>query len=105
MCDSYVSSKAIIANAWSHAEECDEVLEQMEKFCPQLTIDGHQNIWILKPGAKSRGRGIEVKSKLSDILSTASASSVSQKDNKWVVQKYIGWFSFFIHTREGIYFL
>ena len=62
----------------------------MEKHCPQLGIDGHQNIWILKPGAKSRGRGIEVKNNLQDILSTAGTSVVSQKDNKWVVQKYIG---------------
>ena len=61
----------------------------MQKYCPQLHIDGYLNIWILKPGAKSRGRGIEVKNNLHDILSTAG-TSVSQKENKWVIQKYIG---------------
>ena len=65
----------------------------MEKHSPQLAIDGYQNIWILKPGAKSRGRGIEVKNNLQDILNTAGTSVVSQKDNKWVVQKYIGMFN------------
>ena len=84
--------KSIIASASSHVEECEEVLAQMEKHSPQLAIDGYQNIWILKPGAKSRGRGIEVKNNLQDILNTAGTSVVSQKDNKWVVQKYIGMF-------------
>ena len=85
--------KSIIASASSHVDECEEVLAQMEKHSPQLAIDGYQNIWILKPGAKSRGRGIEVKNNLQDILNTAGTSVVSQKDNKWVVQKYIGMFN------------
>jgi len=56
-------------------------------------IDGYSNIWILKPGAKSRGRGIEIKNNLSDILTLAGAS-VSQKENKWVIQKYIGTYNY-----------
>ena len=81
--------KAIIGNASQFVQECQELLKQMEKDCPQLNIDGYHNIWILKPGAKSRGRGIEVKSNLSEILNTTGAT-IAQKENKWVVQKYIG---------------
>ena len=61
----------------------------MEVYHPQLKIDGYQNIWILKPGAKSRGRGIEINNVLSEILNLSS-DTVSKRENKWVIQKYIG---------------
>jgi tubulin monoglycylase TTLL3/8 len=38
-------------------EQVIRVLEEMKKFCPQYNIDGYRNIWIVKPGALSRGRG------------------------------------------------
>lgn len=66
----------------------------MECYCSQMKIDGYRNIWILKPGAKSRGRGIEIKNRLNDILNLTS-DNVFKKENRWVIQKYIGIFKFF----------
>lgn len=44
-----------------------EVLEKMKEHWPQYELDGTQNIWIVKPGAKSRGRGL----KFLDLLFSA----------------------------------
>lgn len=59
----------------------------------QHTIDGCANIWILKPGGKSRGRGIRCINKLDAarhlFRSTTSRTRVGLPAPRWVVQKYI----------------
>ena len=52
----------------------------------QYSIIGTKNAWILKPGGKSRGRGITIHSKFENIV---QAIETSQLDTIWVVQKYI----------------
>ena len=41
----------------NYINKIDECLKSVEQHCLQYHIDGTRNIWILKPGAKSRGRG------------------------------------------------
>ena len=37
--------------------ECEELLERMREVRPQHDLDGIRNVWIIKPGSLSRGRG------------------------------------------------
>uniref|UniRef100_A0A8C1LNA8 Tubulin tyrosine ligase-like family, member 3 n=2 Tax=Cyprinus carpio TaxID=7962 RepID=A0A8C1LNA8_CYPCA len=72
-----------------YVERCKCMLEQMRCFCPQMETDGLCNIWIIKPGAKSRGRGIMCMNKLDEIMSLVDADHGIMNDSKWVVQKYL----------------
>ncbi|XP_078678967.1 uncharacterized protein LOC144914704 isoform X1 [Branchiostoma floridae x Branchiostoma belcheri] len=69
-------------------DRCVDTLEQFKEAWPQCQIDGTTNMWIVKPGAKSRGREIKVMNKLEDICKLVE-STVVKKEGKWVVQKYI----------------
>jgi hypothetical protein len=48
-------------------------------------MNGHRNIWIVKPGTLARGQKIMVFSKLDEILGYIKQT----KGYHWVVQKYI----------------
>lgn len=63
------------------------VLKKIKKYCPQIDMDGVMNVWIMKPGNKSRGRGITLLNKLEDVMSKMNPSS--KTDTRYVVQKYI----------------
>ena len=60
------------------------VLDELRQKFPQYTLNGHQNIWIVKPAGLSRGRGIRVMKQLVEIIDTTKSKEV-----QWVVQKYI----------------
>ncbi|XP_011053755.1 PREDICTED: tubulin glycylase 3A-like [Acromyrmex echinatior] len=65
-----------------------EIVKTMIKYRPQSTIDGIRNIWILKPGDDSLGRGIVLKNSLVDII--AKVNQAAKENIEYVVQKYIG---------------
>ncbi|XP_068620778.1 tubulin glycylase 3A-like [Battus philenor] len=59
------------------------LLQKLQTYRPEIKCEGYQNIWIIKPGHWSRGRGIRMASKLGVITDLLKANS------KYVVQKYI----------------
>lgn len=64
-------------------------LTEIMKYWPQFHLDGYNNIWILKPGNKCRGRGIQLIRNIEDVV------KIMNLKLKYVVQKYIGNLSFF----------
>lgn len=64
---------------------------------PQSSHDGTLNLWIVKPGARSCGRGIQVMNRLESIM--ARTQPTAGKEARFVVQKYIGEFTFECRTR------
>lgn len=72
----------------------------MSRCRPQSRVDGMRNIWILKPGDKSLGRGIVLKNSLNDILH--KVNQAAKEGMQYVVQKYIGKFtSFFLPSKKS----
>ncbi|NXU99195.1 TTLL3 monoglycylase, partial [Cettia cetti] len=71
-------------------EQCKDVLRRLKEQLPQLGIEGSLNVWILKPSAKSCGRGIVCTTRLEEVLELArSCTGSSARVCEWVVQKYV----------------
>lgn len=68
------------------AEEAAQVLAGLAGLSPQASLNGSSNVWIVKPGGKSRGRGIALFNSLPKLLQYTATTNGSEK---WVAQKYI----------------
>ncbi|KAG7215224.1 hypothetical protein INR49_022684 [Caranx melampygus] len=84
-----VHEGASIRGSCVFVERCQAMLTKLQEVCPQLDTDGLNNIWIIKPGAKSRGRGIMCMNRLDKILALVDTDRAMSKESKWVVQKYL----------------
>ncbi|XP_039589883.1 tubulin monoglycylase TTLL3 isoform X2 [Passer montanus] len=71
-------------------KECQNLLHSLAEKLPQLDMEGKLNVWILKPGAESQGRGIICMTRLEEMLQLAwSCTAPSVQVGRWVVQKYV----------------
>eukprot|EP00347_Sterkiella_histriomuscorum_P014185 403361837 len=64
---------------------CTNILQRFQDKFPQNNINGRFNTWIVKPGGKSRGRGIKVFRSYDKIMQYVKAV----KGRSFIVQKYI----------------
>ena len=63
--------------------EIDTILKKLSINLPQYALEGSKNVWIVKPGGLSRGRGVHCIDQLNDILSNVKPC------NQTIIQKYI----------------
>uniref|UniRef100_A0A8C3K5L3 Tubulin monoglycylase TTLL3 n=1 Tax=Calidris pygmaea TaxID=425635 RepID=A0A8C3K5L3_9CHAR len=85
-----VHEGAGLALSGPQREQCQALLRRLARGLPQLGMEGYHNVWILKPGAKSRGRGIVCMARLEEMLRLAGVCTApSARVGEWVVQKYV----------------
>lgn len=96
-------------------KQCQNLLRRLAEQLPQLGMEGKLNVWILKPGAESQGRGkaggsrehteaphlggvppslcssgIVCTTRLEEVLQLARGfTAPSVQVGRWVVQKYV----------------
>jgi len=63
--------------------EIENILKKLSVNLPQYVLEGSKNVWIVKPGGLSRGRGVHCIDQLNDILSNVKPC------NQTIIQKYI----------------
>ena len=68
-----------------YEEEIKLILSELEKKLPQYKMNGHRNIWVMKPSNLSRGRGVIMCTTLEPVYKCLNATN----SNGLVIQKYI----------------
>lgn len=81
--------KYVVRGVQAYEGLIHDALQQDAENNPQSFIEGNQNLWIIKPGAMSRGRGIGVYNNLKQIIDLLGPDLSIIANNKWVAQKYI----------------
>ncbi|OXB78671.1 UNVERIFIED_CONTAM: hypothetical protein H355_002636 [Colinus virginianus] len=81
-----VHEGAVLQLSMEQRERGRRVLQGLAGQLPQLCMEGERNVWILKPRAASRGRGIVCAARLDQLLRLAGGTG---RRGRWVVQKYV----------------
>ncbi|XP_019475702.1 tubulin monoglycylase TTLL3 isoform X3 [Meleagris gallopavo] len=76
-----VHEGAVLQLSMAQQERGRSLLQGLAGQLPQLHMEGERNVWILKPGAASRGRA-----RLDQLLRLAGSMG---REGRWVVQKYV----------------
>ncbi|XP_061313192.1 tubulin tyrosine ligase 3-like [Pezoporus flaviventris] len=85
-----VNEQARLESSIHQQEQCRALLQKLQERLPQLHIEGVHNLWIIKPGAMSRGRGITCSARLEEILELpGKPAAPSAQPGQWIVQKYV----------------
>ncbi|KAM9227610.1 tubulin tyrosine ligase 3-like [Leptosomus discolor] len=101
---SVVHQGAGLALSGAQQEQCRALLRCLGERLPQLDMESDHNVWILKPGAKSRGRGIVCMVQLEEVLWLAGGCTApSAQANNWVVQKYVERPLLIFDTKFGVW--
>jgi len=79
----------MISGVAERSARVTEALGLYQSTHGQQHIEGQKNLWILKPGAMSRGRGISVYANLNLIKQAVGADLTTISSSRWVAQKYI----------------
>ncbi|XP_075149250.1 tubulin tyrosine ligase-like 3A [Haematobia irritans] len=64
-----------------------QLIDSLLPYWSQYSIDGYQNLWIIKPANKCRGRGILLSNNLKKIVNIVNPPIASK--SRFVVQKYM----------------
>ena len=63
----------------------EKILKKLEFKFAQFKLNGDRNLWIVKPGWRSRGRGIQIFNNYDDIMKFVRRNHGGRQ----VIQKYI----------------
>ncbi|GIL58818.1 hypothetical protein Vafri_13801 [Volvox africanus] len=87
ICYDDASLQALDLDTWRDAAVA--ILGALEGSAVQTHISGTNNIWIVKPAGKSRGRGIRLFNDPDAMLSYVRGEEAQGLEARWIAQKYV----------------
>lgn len=67
-------------------------LQGIQRFWPQMKLDGYKNLWLLKQSNLNCGKGVQILNTLEEIIEAVG----EVRSPRYVIQKYIGEYRYYI---------